>query len=303
MKYSYIEQLERKIRSIEPKLVQHGIILEKVKDVPYGVQLSATGQDGEEGRAVVYYSPKRNSFSATEIKLNEASKKLVFCIEGKPLYSSQNSSFEAHFGSDESGKGDFFGPLIVAGFYVDSQETGEDLVKIGVCDSKKLNDKTIAEIAVILNEKYKQNISVVRPSVEKYNEMYSKFKNLNVLLGLMHAMAFDELKLRFPKTNLAIFDKFADESLVTRFLLKHPDLKINGIFHGENSDIAVAAASVIARNYFVKRMGVLSRKYGVKIPLGAGNNVIEAGRKFISKHGRENLNFVAKLHFQTTDKL
>lgn len=302
MKYSHIEQLEEKLLEIEPILAGYGIFFEKLKDVPYGIQLAVKGQE-DEGKAAVYYSPKRKNFSTSEIKFCEAVKKLVFCIQGKPVFPREGLNFEAHFGSDEAGKGDFFGSLAVVAFFVDSTETEKDLLKLGVCDSKKLNDNKVAEIAQILHSKYKRNIAIVHPSVEIYNDMYSKFKNLNVLLGAMHAMAFDDLKSIFPKIESAAFDKFADESLVTRFLLKHQNMRIKAIVHGENSDIAIAAASIIARDCFVKKVGVLSRRYRMKIPLGAGDNVIEAGREFISKHGRENLKFVAKLHFQTTEKL
>ncbi|MDR0305005.1 MAG: ribonuclease HIII [Chitinispirillales bacterium] len=302
MKYSSIKQLEEKLCEIEPSLVKHGIFFEKIKDIPYGVQLSVKGQE-DDGKVSVYYSPKKNSLSLVEIKCGDATRKFVYSVEDKPPFSLEDADFQAHFGSDEAGKGDFFGPLVTAGFFIDSTKTQEELIKIGVCDSKKLNDKRVAEIAKILLLRYGRNISIVHPSVEKYNEMYSKFKNLNVLLGLTHAMVFDNLKEKHSEINIAVFDKFADESLVTRFLLKYPKMQVSAIVHGENNDIAIAAASIVARNCFVEKVGILSRKYKMKIPLGAGNNVIEIGRKFISKHGRENLKFVAKLHFKTTEKL
>ena len=302
MKYSPIKELEEKLLSVESALAGHGIFFEKLKDVPYGVQLSINGQEGE-GRVAIYYSPKRNAFTISEMKFCDATRRFILCVEGKTIFPQDDLSFQPHFGSDEVGKGDFFGPLITAAFYVDSPEACEDLIKLGVCDSKKLNDMKIIEIAQILHSKYKRNIALVRPAVEVYNEMYTKFKNLNVLLGAMHAMAFDDLKRCFPKVKQANFDKFADVSLVTRFMIRHQDLKINAIVNGENHDIAIAAASILARDCFLKRIAVLSRKYNLTFPLGAGEPVISAGKIFLKKYGREKLKYVAKTHFQTTDKL
>jgi ribonuclease HIII len=232
-------------------------------------------------------------------KIDTIEKKLC---EIEPFFV-ENEKFFAHFGSDEAGKGDFFGPLITAGFFIESEEMKNDLIKMGVCDSKKLTDVKIAEIAKNLHVKYKKNIAIVRPSVEKYNQLYDSFKNLNILLAWMHAMVMKELRTGFPQISTAIFDKFADKSLVLRFLRDVPDLKVDAIVHGEDNDIAIAAASIIARNCFVKKISELSQDFAMKFPLGAGNPVISAGKEFVKKYGREKLKSVAKTHFKTAQEL
>jgi len=303
MKYSIIPQIEKKLCEIEDFLMQNGIFLKTLKEIPYGTQIIAEGQNLD-GRITVYYSAKKG-LSVTENVSNDITRKLVYCIEDRKISapSRESAPFTARIGSDEAGKGDFFGPLITAAFFVDSVETQEDLAKLGVCDSKKLNDRDISELAKKLHAKYPQNIAVMRPSVEKYNELYAKFGNLNVLLGWSHAKLIEELKTKFPHIKLANFDKFADKTLVSRYLRQFEDLKIDAMEKGEDNDIAIAAASIIARSCFVAKMQELSQNFGMKIPLGASSIVKAVGRDFIKIHGRNNLNKVAKLHFKTAQEL
>jgi len=305
MKYSPIPQIEKKLLEKEIFLAQKGIFLEKVKDVPYGVQIVAKGLNSD-GKLTVYFSEKKG-FSIVENGSNDVSKEVVSCLEDerKIAFRAQKESakFVPHFGSDEAGKGDFFGPLITAGFCLDSMETRDDLIDIGVCDSKKLNDTQISQMARKLYAKYKNNIALMQPSVEKYNSLYASFHNLNLLLGWSHARVMEELKDRYPQINLAIFDKFAEKGVVVRFLKNHKDLNVEALTHGEDHDIAIAAASIIARDCFVRKMGDLSKKFDMKIPLGAGSIVIKVGKEFVKKHGRENLVNVAKTHFKTMREL
>lgn len=305
MKYSKIPQIEKKLCAIEDFLAQNGIFLETIKEIPYGTQIIAHGQNID-GKITIYYSDKKG-FSVIENGSNELTKKLFYCIQDrdirKEVIAQKNADFVPRIGTDEAGKGDFFGPLITAGFFVDSLDTENDLIKMGVCDSKKLNDREISEIAKKLHAKYKNNIAIMRPSVEKYNELYSKFRNLNILLGWSHAKVIEELKNRFPQIKLANVDKFAEKTLVSRYLTNFTDLKIDAMTKGEDKDIAIAAASIIARSYFVSKIYELSQKFEMKIPLGANSIVKTAGKQFIEKHGRENLKFVAKLHFKTAQEL
>jgi len=301
MKYSPVKEIEEKLCQIEQFLAKDGIFLKKVKDISYGVQILAQGQS-EDGKITIYYSDKKG-LSAIETIKNDTSQKVVSCIENRPVLHTENKNFVPHFGSDEAGKGDFFGPLVVACFFVDNAETESDLKSLGVCDSKKLTDKRIDEIAKILRSKYEEKIAIICPSVEKYNEMYLGFKNLNLLLGWMHAKAIEKLHTKFPLVRSAIFDQFANETLVTRFLQNPENLNVKAMIHGEDNDIAVAAASVIARSYFVKKMKELSIEHKTHIPLGAGNNVVTAGKIFVREHGWENLKFAAKTHFKTMEKL
>jgi ribonuclease HIII len=304
-KYSEILPIEKKLCEKEIFLAQRGIFLEKTKDISYGVQILAKGQT-DDGKFTVYFSDKKG-LSIVDNSSNDVSKEVIACLndEREIVFKAVKkiAGFIPHFGSDEAGKGDFFGPLITAGFCMENEEVRNDLVNMGVCDSKKLNDRQICELAKKLHAKYKNNIAVIQPSVEKYNNLYTSFNNLNLLLGWSHARVMEELKDRFEQINLAIFDKFAEKSVVTRFLKKYKDLNVEALVHGEDRNIAIAAASIIARDCFVRKMGDLSRTYGIKIPFGAGNIVIKVGKEFVKKYGKKNLINVAKTHFKTMREL
>lgn len=204
-----------------------------------------------------------------------------------------------HIGIDESGKGDFFGPLIIAGAYLD-ENSAKTLQKAGVTDSKKLNDKKILELETLIKEVSSFDVIVILPN--KYNELYSKFKNLNKLLAWGHSTVLENILMKKP-CEIAISDKFADESVI-KSALKERGKNIRLIQQTKaESDTAVAAASILARAEFVKRISNLSMQYEINLPKGASELVLEQGRKFVQKYGVEELKNIAKLHFKTYENI
>ncbi len=200
-----------------------------------------------------------------------------------------------HIGIDESGKGDFFGPLVIAGAYLD-EKGAKTLSKAGVTDSKKLDDKKILELENLIKEVSTFDIIAISPV--KYNELYTKFKNLNKLLAWGHSTVLENLLAKKP-CDIAISDKFADERVI-QSALKERGKSIQLIQQAKaEADTAVAAASILARAEFVKRISSLSKEYGINLPKGASNLVLEQGQKFAEKYGRGELRNVAKLHFKT----
>lgn len=200
-----------------------------------------------------------------------------------------------HIGIDESGKGDFFGPLVIAGAYLD-ENSAKTLSKAGVTDSKKLDDKKILELETIIKEVSSFDIIVISPA--KYNELYAKFKNLNKLLAWGHSTVLENILAKMS-CETAISDKFADESVI-KSALKERGKNIRLIQQTKaESDTAVAAASILARAEFVKRISNLSKEYGINLPKGASNLVLEQGQKFAEKYGKKELKNAAKLHFKT----
>ena len=199
-----------------------------------------------------------------------------------------------HIGVDESGKGDFFGPLVVAGCYVEPKWASQLL---GVTDSKKLTDKRAVELAETIKELCPHYILVIMP--RRYNELYADIKNLNRLLEWGHAKVIEEVQ-KLHHCELAISDQFADpRRLVQKLKLKGVDIELKSFVRAE-SDLAVAAASILARAEFLHRMGELSDQSGMLIPKGASAAVIAAGKRYVEMYGADNLNQVAKLHFKTT---
>lgn len=199
-----------------------------------------------------------------------------------------------HIGMDEAGKGDFFGPLCVAAVYADSEGI-KHLHKIGVRDSKKLSDKTVAELATKIRASYPY--TVIRLFPTKYNELYAKFKNLNRLLAWAHVAALDNL---MQKTGCkeALLDQFA-HSYVVEHALKQKKIEVNLIqkTHGEE-DLVVAAASILARTGFIEGLRSLSEEVGIELPKGANGLVNKIGKELVAKWGPEGLNKTAKTHFK-----
>lgn len=204
-----------------------------------------------------------------------------------------------HIGIDESGKGDFFGNLTIAGVFLD-ENGAKTLAKFGVCDSKKLNDKKILELEPEIKKVSKFEVITISP--KKYNELYASFKNLNSLLGWGHASVLENL-LKKADAKIAISDQFASEDVIKRALKERGrEVQLIQMPRAE-ADIAVAAASILARAEFVRRIGALSSKYEMNLPKGASFAVEEAARRFCRTYGKKELVNVAKLHFKTYEKI
>lgn len=201
---------------------------------------------------------------------------------------------EGHIGVDESGKGDFFGPLVVAACYVGPEHLAE---LDGVKDSKKLTDGIAKKLAATIKRTCPHKVLTILP--QKYNELYEQIGNLNRLLAWGHARAIEEV-LELQPCSQVISDQFADPEVLKRRLFeKGKRIELISMVRGEQ-DIAVAAASVLARAEFLWRLEALSKEFGVDLPKGASPAVVAAGKRFVERYGRGDLGKVAKLHFKTT---
>lgn len=208
------------------------------------------------------------------------------------------------FGVDESGKGDFFGPLCVAGVYVN-----ETVVKAwqdaGVRDSKAIgSDRRVAELAKLIRETPGCVFSVVPIGNEAYNRLYRSMKSVNRLLAWGHARVIENLMLQRhrmdPLPVRAISDQFAQDKATVAKALMSLGREIELVQrHKAEADLAVAAASILARDEFVSRLAMLEKEFGLKLPKGASAAVDAAAKEFIARHGAEKLPAVAKMHFRT----
>ncbi|HVM60209.1 MAG TPA: ribonuclease HIII [Verrucomicrobiae bacterium] len=209
---------------------------------------------------------------------------------------------EPRIGVDESGKGDFFGPLVIAGAFLD-EAAARNMMEIGVKDSKMIkSDARIAEIAkqIRLTEGCVTDVVAIGP--EKYNELHAKMGNVNTMLGWGHARVIEDLLGRVDSPK-AISDQFGNKRIIEKALMARGK-KIELVQrHKAESDLAVAAASIIARNEFVMRLRRLGKQYGVDLPKGASAAVEEAGVELVRKHGRDALGKVAKMHFRTSQRV
>lgn len=207
--------------------------------------------------------------------------------------------YEKYIGTDESGKGDFFGPLVIAGVQT-SKESKQRFIELGIKDSKKLDDKKIKQLAAIIKANAVHSVVVITP--QKYNELYAKFNNLNKLLAWGHARAIENILEKSP-CDYALADKFGDESLIRNALMqKGQKITLKQMVRAE-ADIAVAAASILARAEFVKRMDEMVAKYELNFSKGASDKVISQAKIFSEKYSKDRLNEVAKLHFKTAQSI
>jgi ribonuclease HIII len=211
--------------------------------------------------------------------------------------------FSAHFGIDESGKGDFFGPLVIAGVYVDGG-IARRFVEIGVQDSKNIkSDKKIRDLAVAIRNTPGAVNKVIRIGPPKYNELVKKFGNLNRLLAWGHAAVIEELLAQRPDCPRALSDQFARPEMIERALME----KGRGIVLEQRtkaeSDPAVAAASILARETFIDWMDKTGRSYGKEFLRGASAQVKKMAFDLVAVHGPEVLREIAKTHFKTASEI
>ncbi len=188
---------------------------------------------------------------------------------------------------------------MIAAVYADTTRERE-LALMNARDSKRMSDGAILELAPDIRQVCPHSLVAIGP--EKYNQLYTKIKNLNRLLAWGHARALENL-LEQVDCGLAISDQFGDERYVQRALLERgKQIQLIQRTKAE-ADLAVAAASILARAEFLTRLSRLSSMVGTTLPKGASAAVELAGRMVAKKHGRERLAQVAKMHFKTTQAI
>ena len=211
--------------------------------------------------------------------------------------------FAPHFGIDESGKGDFFGPLVIAGAYVD-RDIAHTFMQAGITDSKRIgSDARIRELAGLIRHTPGAVHSVVAIGPERYNALYAKFGNLNKLLAWGHARVIENLLEIRPDCPRALSDQFANPRLIKTALLE----KGRGIVLEQRtkaeSDLAVAAASILARERFIDWLAQTGKKMQRALPRGASAAVKDAARALVGTHGPAILGQLAKTHFKTAHEI
>jgi len=207
-----------------------------------------------------------------------------------------------HIGTDEVGKGDYFGPLVTAGVLV-TGGTAQELDRIGVKDSKLLSDTTVANKASQIRRVCgSKRFRIVMVPPLRYNILIREMKNVNRILGWAHARAIEDLLANGEGCTLAVADQFGDPAFIRDSLMargKHIELVQTP---KAERDVAVAAASILARDAFLRKRDELSMAYGVDFPKGS-SNVVEFGKRLVGDYGLEILPNVAKLHFATTGQI
>ena len=208
--------------------------------------------------------------------------------------------FESHAGLDESGKGDFFGPVIAATVIADKSAI-EEWRKAGAQDSKKMAESKIIELDRLIRETKGAAVATCFcRTMTRYNELMGRpGANLNRLLAWQHATALSDALARKP-VKWGLLDQFSEQPLVQRELAKKEikDFELRMRTKAEE-DPVVAAASIVARAEYVRQMHALSKKFGAKLQKGAGPLVKAQAEEIIRQFGAPALRDFAKLHFRT----
>lgn len=298
-KYEYLDNIKK-------ILVPQGFTFSELKEINYGLQF-VVSKDSDKGIIRVYQSKKATRHDLSQIKDNQLSAYIESLLIGEVKKDklnnlgkkSENKKLQLPddlIGTDESGKGDYFGPLVVAGVIV-NKRTSLILKELGITDSKKLNDKLILELALQVKALCPHSIVTIGNS--KYNQLYKKIKNLNNLLAWGHARVIENILIS-NECDTVLSDQFGDEQLIKEALLdKGKEVKLYQM-HRAEENIAVAAASILARSEYVNRMEQMKYKYGIPFPKGASGSTQKSAKLFVTKYGVNELENVAKLHFKTT---
>ncbi|MBR5026262.1 MAG: ribonuclease HIII [Victivallales bacterium] len=208
--------------------------------------------------------------------------------------------FLPHAGIDESGKGDFFGPLVVACCYTEG-DMARHLLQAGVADSKTIKtERKIFELADLIRKEAAGRFNLIVLMPETYNRLYASIGNLNRLLAWGHAKTLENVLEKVPNCPRAISDQFAQSATTVQRALQSRGRQIQLEQHPKaEADVAVAAASILARAEFVQRMKALGEQAGMPLPKGASAEVLKTAKQLVQQLGAEALPKFAKMHFKT----
>ena len=261
--------------------------------------------------AYTFFSAKKKGISCTLytsgkllIQGKEMDGFIRFYIEPQILQAFTYSNPEPtdtseRIGVDEAGKGDFFGPLCIAAVYADTEKI-QALLALGIRDSKTLSDPAVIALSSKIKAICPHALVILKPKT--YNQLYARFQNLNRLLAWGHATAIAEL-VQKTHCKQVIIDQFAHERVILDAIKqKKLDLELTQR-HRAESDLVVAASSILARDAFLQGLYNLRLFYKIQLPKGASQEVIRIGKAFCVKYSSSLLEEVAKLHFKTLQEI
>ena len=284
---------------IKEKMIEYYKDLKRDKEIPY-VVFQAVDND----TVVTLYESGKVMFQGTSADVDASMWQEMMGITEKEQIDYSKYKYSTSVGSDEVGTGDYFGPIIVTAAYVKKEDV-EELISLGVGDSKKIDDEKILKIAPILAKKLKYKSIIL--TNEEYNEKYSKNNNMNKIKAIMHNKVLYKLMNEEKITNLdyIIVDEFARENRYYEYIKESKNIQrgITFMTKAEDKNLAVASASIISRYIFLKEFDKLSDNLGIPLPKGAGKEVDKIGEEVVEKYGEDKLKEIAKLNFKNTERI
>lgn len=289
-------------KEIKEKMLDYYKDKMRDKKIPYVVF-----QAKDEDTVITMYESGKVMFQGTSADVDAAmwGTMLEDTKEKKEERKKENEKYyySSAVGSDEVGTGDYFGPIVVTATYVPKEEI-EYLEKLGVGDSKKIDDEKILKITPEIAKKIKYR-SVILTNKE-YNEKYSNDINMNKIKAILHNRVLYQLvNEEKPKYDYIIVDEFAREQRYYYYLNDQKVVQkgITFITKAEDKNMAVACGSIISRYIFLKEFDKMCDEIHIPLPKGAGKDVDKMGEEVVEKYGEEKLKEIAKLNFKNTERI
>jgi ribonuclease HIII len=277
------DELERLLR-------REGIEISETRGVPYGTQYRL--KHGDYTATLNLYCTGKVVVQGKDSYLKSLLQEL--CTEGTwPVLDPTPRA-----GTDEAGKGDYFGPLVVAGVRVVGEGAAERLRQLGVRDSKRFSPARIRVLSGEIEQALdKEDVAVFCLSPPEYERRRTASGSVNRLLAELNVEVFHALREGIGR--FVVDDFGGARTLIEPGLPDSVELEVRP---RAEDDAAVAAASILARACYLEEMDVLSNEVGVELPRGAAQ-VKESARRLFESHGPETLAEVAKISFSITDEL
>ncbi len=303
-----MDELEKHVEKFLKKLSDNDFMVMDVKDISYGKQIIAD-YDLTKYIFRIYYS-KKNGIKEDYSQIKNKDIFELLGIEPPEVKTEKEKDAKVYpadfdyfsIGSDETGKGDFIGPLFVGAVYVDDF-VSKTLKREGVKDSKKITSfKTLEDLYQKITTNAYYSVMTIEPL--EYNELYEKYKNINKVLEYAHKKNMNDLleKIKDQTLKKIIIDKFSYNNLFDNF---KKNVEIIELPKGEQFT-SVAAASIVARYTQLKYFEELNKKYkkdNIEFKIGVNENTIIQVKKFVECYSFDDLKYIVKLHFKTIEEI
>ena len=175
------------------------------------------------------------------------------------------------------------------------------LIDAGVCDSKRIgSDTKIRELAEKIRTIHDLLHEVIVVEPPRYNDLYHKLGNVNRLLAWGHATVIERLFRSRPECPRALSDQFTSPKVLQEIVArKGLAIRLEQRTKAE-SDPAVAAGSILAREAFIDWLDQKETELGHPLPRGANREVQTLVREILARHGEAGLARLGKTHFKTS---
>lgn len=300
---SDINKAEKLISSLHKKVKERDLEVSEIVKKQYNFEFDIS-ESQKKIKILIYYGKKGVTTVIQGNKESNLYRQVSGIVFGEDFFVKSSEEIDEpvqYIGTDESGKGDYFGPLVIAGVYTD-KNTLMKFKEIGIKDSKELSDKAIRQYAREIRNTVGNKFEIICITPPSYNKLYERIGNVNRILGWAHAKVLENL-LERCSANEAISDKFGDENLILNSLqTKGKKILLHQYTKAERFT-AVAAASILARDKFVYWFEEKIKVLKIKLPKGASAEVERVASKIIAEYGEKYLYDLVKVHFKTTKKL